>query len=274
MNIYISADIEGVSGVVHPQQGRIGEREYDRARRLMTEEVNAAILGAIQAGAKRIVVNDAHGPMRNLLIEELHASDSVELITGTPKPYSMVQGLDGSFDRAFFVGYHSRAGTQASTLDHTFSGSVFRVWLNDTEVGEVGLNAALAGYYGVPVALVTGDQRVTEEARALLGDELITVAVKEGYSRYAARCLVPEEARRRIRQAAERACLTSIQPWRLEAPVHLAVEFTTSGYADMAELIPGSQRVDARRIEFTHEDYLVVYRAFRAMVALASLVDR
>jgi len=274
VNVYISADIEGISGVVHPQQGRMGNPEYERARQLMTGEVNAAILGAIQGGAKRIVVNDAHGLMRNLLIEELHASDSVELITGTPKPDGMVQGLDSTFDRAFFIGYHSRAGTAFGILDHTFSSIVTGVWINGVEVGEVGLNAALAGYYEVPVTLVTGDRRVTEEAQALLGEDLITVAVKEGYSRYAARCLVPEEARRRIRQAAERACAISKEPWVVETPVRLTVEFATSGHLDLAELIPGSQRLGARRIDFTHEDYRVVYRAFRAMVALALQVDR
>lgn len=272
MKVYISVDIEGISGVVHPDQGTMGHAEYDRARRLMTGEANAAIQGALEAGATRVLVNDSHGGMRNLLIEELHAAEGVELITGTPKPHSMVEGLDESFDVAFFVGYHSRAGTLHGTIDHTFSGNVLGVWLNDIEVGEIGLNAAMAGHYGVPVTLVTGDQAAVDEAQALLGPGVRTVAVKQATSRYAARCLLPEEAQRRIREAARLACAAS-EPWRLAPPIRLVVAFRTSAHADVAELVPFSKRLDGRRLQFTADDYPTVYRALRAMVTLAGQVQ-
>jgi len=269
MRVYISCDMEGISGVVAPEHVTSKEDEYKRFRRLMTREVNAAVEGALEGGATEIIVNDAHGSMRNILIEELNPA--ARLITGSPKPLGMMQGIDEDFDAAFFIGYHARAGTFHSILDHTYSGRVvYRVLLNGVEVGETGLNAALAGAFGVPVALVTGDRMVVEEAKALLGD-VETVAVKESFGRFAARCLVPQEAHRLIREAAAKALSRKSRPFRLEPPVTLRVAFINSAHADMAELIPGSRRLDARTVEFTDEDYATVYRVFRAMVLLASM---
>ncbi|HIQ05828.1 MAG TPA: peptidase M55, partial [Anaerolineae bacterium] len=271
MKVYISIDMEGIAGVVNSEQGRMGNPEYERARRLMTGEANAAIQGALAGGADGVLVNDSHGGMRNLLIEELHADSRIELITGSPKPFSMVQGLDETYDVAFFVGYHARAGTAYGILDHTFSGAmVAEVRLNGMPIGEVGLNAAFAGSFGVPVGLVTGDRAVCEEAQALLGDGLQTVVIKEGYGRNAARCLLPQEAQNRIRQAAERACATPVHPFILDHPITLSLTFVNSAQADMAALIPGSRRLDGRRIEYVHQDYPVVYQVFRAMLKLAS----
>ncbi|HJS47741.1 MAG TPA: M55 family metallopeptidase, partial [Gemmatimonadales bacterium] len=189
MRVYISVDMEGVAGVVHEDQTNpVDPRcaaEYARFRRLMTLEANAAVEGALDAGATRVVVNDAHWFMRNLLAEELH--ESAELVSGDPKPLSMMQGIADGFEAAFFVGYHAMAGTAEAVLDHTYTDRVAAARLNGAPIGELGINAALAGAHGVPVALVTGDQAVAAEARALLGGGVATAVVKQAIGRQAAR---------------------------------------------------------------------------------------
>lgn len=267
MKVFISADMEGISGVVaSPQTGPEGQ-EYERARRLMTGEVNAAVEGALVAGATEVLVNDAHGSMRNILIEDLHPA--ARLVSGSPKPLSMMQGIDEGFDAAFFVGYHAQAGTAHSVLDHTYAGIVYQVCLDGRPMGETGLNAALAGYFGVPVVLLTGDRLLVEEGQALLGPGVRGVAVKESYSRVAAKCLSPSVARERIHAAAEEALRTRVAPFRLAPPITLTVDFTSSAHADMAECIPGVRREGGRRIAYTHEDYLTLYKVWRALLILA-----
>jgi D-amino peptidase len=266
MKVYISCDMEGISGVVASRQTEMNNEEYKRGQKLMTGELNAAIEGALAGGATEILVNDSHGSMRNILIEELNPN--AQLISGSPKPLSMMQGIDGSFDAAFFIGYHAQAGTAYSTLDHTYSGIVYQVSLNGRPVGETGLNAALAGYFEVPVTLVTGDKLLVEEATALLG-AVEGVAVKESYGRYAARCLVPETVHELIRQAAQSALSKGGKPFVVEPPITLAVDFTSSAHLDMAELIPGSRRSGGRHIEYTHDDLLTVFKVWRAMLTLA-----
>ena len=180
----------------------------------------------------------------------------------------MMQGIGPDVDGVFLVGYHAMSGTGAAILEHTWSGHVIELSLNGQVVGETGLNAALAGGYGVPVTLVAGDQAVTEEARALLGD-IETVAVKEGVARTAARCPHPEVAQERIRQAAERAVKPVTMPFIVSPPITLRVVFHRAAHVDMAELIPGSQRVDGRTVEWTGDDMPTVYKVFRAMATLA-----
>ncbi len=265
MKVYISCDMEGISGVVAGQQTGANGEEYKRAQKLMTGELNAAIKGALAGGATEVLVNDSHGSMRNILIEELNPK--AQLISGSPKPLSMMQGIDDSFDAVFFVGYHAQAGTAYSVLDHTYTGIVYQVSLNGRPMGETGLNAALAGYFEVPVTLVTGDKLLVEEATALLG-AVEGVAVKESYGRYAAKCLVPEAVHDLIRQAAKRALPGQRRPFTIEPPITLAVDFTSSAHLDMAELIPGSRR-SGRHIEYTHDDLLTVYKVWRAMLTLA-----
>jgi len=265
MNVLISVDMEGIAGVVTGEHTSPGNREYERFRRLMTAETNAAIAGAMAGGASRVVVNDSHGGMANILIEEL--DPAAELISGSPKPFGMMQGIGPEIDVVFLVGYHAASGTGAAVLEHTWSGLVVELSLNGRRVGEAGLNAALAGAYDVPVVLVTGDRAVAEEARALLG-EIETVAVKDGVTRTAARCLHPQVVQERIRQAAERATARgrTVAPFVVPPPVTLRQR---AAHADMAELMPGSQRVDGRTVEWTGGDMQTVYKVFRAMAALA-----
>jgi D-amino peptidase len=155
MRVYISVDMEGIAGVTHEDQADPIEPrhagEYNRFRRLMTNEANAAIAGALEAGAETILVNDSHWLMRNLLAEELNPA--AELLSGGPKRLSMVEGIDGGFDAAMFIGYHARAGTRNATIDHTYTSRVYEARLNGEPAGELALNAAMAGVHGVSVAL-------------------------------------------------------------------------------------------------------------------------
>jgi D-amino peptidase len=266
MNILISVDMEGIAGVVMENHTSSDHKEYERFRKLMTAEANAAIEGALAGGVTEVVVNDSHGGMANILIEDLNPA--AELISGSPKPFGMMQGIGPDVDAVFFVGYHAMSGAGAAVLEHTWSGRVIELSLNGQVIGETGLNAALAGAYGVPVVLVTGDQAVTEEARTLLGD-IETVAVKEGVARTAARCLHPEVAQERIRQAAERAVRLATTPFVVPPPITLRVVFHRAAHVDMAELVPGSRRVDGRTIEWSGDDMPAIYKVFRAMATLA-----
>jgi D-amino peptidase len=285
--------MEGVSGITDNEFCTPGKSDYPRARLLMTEDANAAVEGAIAGGANNVLVNDSHGPMRNILIE--HLNPRARLLSGSPKPLSMMEGIlsaaplspttplnyggisapiGPAWDMAFFVGYHGRAGTANAIIDHTWTGVILEVFLNGREVGEIGLNAALAGYLGVPVALVTGDDRACAEAVELLGDDLQTAVVKRAVGRYAAECLGLEEARGVIREAAQRAVAgPNPAPLKFEPPFHLAVGWQKSILAEAAATVPGSRRVDARHVEMTLDNMVDIYLAWRTFNNLASTVS-
>jgi D-amino peptidase len=272
VRVYISVDMEGIAGVVHEDQTNPIEPrhsgEYNRFRRLMTAEANAAIAGAFEAGASAVVVNDSHWLMRNLLAEELHPR--AELISGGPKRLSMIEGIDGGFDAALFVGYHAAAGTPRATIDHTYSSRVYQVRVNERPVGELALNAAMAGNYGVPVALVSGDQALAAEAKELL-PEVEAVIVKEALGRFAARSLAPTVACRQIHRGTVASLGRRHAPFKFPAPIRLEVDFIATHMSDMAELVPGSHRTSGRTVSYTGDDYQEVFRAWRAMYNLASV---
>jgi D-amino peptidase len=270
MKVFISVDMEGICGVVaegetDPEHG--GER-YAMNRHLMTQEANAAIEGCLKAGAKEILVADSHWNFDNLLPEELH--ESAVLLRGQPRAFSMVHDLDGTFDAAMFIGYHAMAGTPRAIIDHTFSGRVRSVEVNGREVGETGINAYLAGHYGVPVVLVTGDTAVVGQAQALI-PRIRAVAVKEATGANAAKNLHPKKARDLIRAEAEKALREAedIDPLEATKPVRMAVDFKGTEHADRAELTPGVTRVGATRIEFTAPDFREAYRIFYAVETLS-----
>jgi D-amino peptidase len=273
MRVYISVDMEGVAGVVHEEQTDPNEPrhsgEYNRFRRLMTNEANAAIAGALEAGATSVLVNDSHWLMRNLLAEELNPA--AELLSGGPKRLSMVEGIDAGFDAAMFIGYHARAGTRNATIDHTYTSRVYEARIDGQPVGELALNAAMAGLHGVPVALVSGDQALAAEAKALLGPVVETVVVKEAVGRFAARSIAPSVACERIRSGAEGALRRKHRPFTFRSPIKLEVAFIVSQMADMAELVPGSSRTGGRTVSYSGDDYREVFRAWRAMYNLASV---
>ncbi len=273
MKVYISADIEGVAGISGSPETEPLAPEWARARRLMLGEVNAAIEGAVAAGAQEILVNDSHWDMNNLMLEELHPAAT--LLSGGGKMYSMMAGIDRTFDAVLFIGYHARVGSSPASIDHTYSGPdrIQGVWLNDIEVGEYGLNGALAGYFGVPVALLAGDQTVCAQARELFGDHLETVAVKQALSRTAAIHLPLARVHQMICDATQRTLARPHPPFTLPAPITVRVQFARSSQADRAENMPGARRISARAVEYTHEDYGQVFRGFYTLLVLGE-VDR
>jgi len=272
MRVLIAHDMEGISGVVDWRHTESGNPEYERFRRIMTAEVNAAIEGALAAGASDVVVADGHGGGRNVLIEQLNPRARVHC--GSPSPLSMVSGVDGGPAAAFFVGYHAASGTRQAILAHTWSCSrVLGVWLNGEPAGEIRLNGSVCGQFGVPVLLVTGDQAACAEATALIPG-VTTVAVKQASAFQAAECLSPEVTQPRIREAAAQALKQyrergTVRPLAVRTPVRIAVELGNPAMADIASLIPGMQRVDGRRIEGEYPDMVTAYRAFRVAVSLA-----
>jgi len=264
--LFVSVDMEGVACVTHSNHVKSEGPEYEMARKWMTAEVNAAVQGAMAAGATEVIVADAHGSMYNLIPDEL--PEDVLLVRGTPRPLLQMEGLDETFGAAFFVGYHSMAGTGTGVLSHTHIGnSVYAVRLNGTAMGESGFNAAVAGHLGVPVALVCGDDTVDAEVRELLpwAERVIT---KWALSPNAARNLTPKAAQRRIREGAKHALkrLSESKPLVVETPVRLEAEFQQPRFAYLAGDIPGVERVDGRTLAYTGADMLEVNRVWRLMI--------
>ena len=272
MKLLIAVDMEGISGVVNWEQVKPGTSEWQRFRRIMTEDVNAAIGGAFEAGVDEILVSDGHWNCDNLMIDLLDSRATLNY--GTPKPLSMIEGIDQGVDALFFIGYHARAGTQSAVLDHTWSNIVVaNVWLNEHLVGETGLNAALAGHFNVPVLMITGDQAVNSEAKDLI-PEIQTVVVKHALGRYAASCLHPKEAQNRIWEGARLAIQAyqngeGAQVFKVSEPVQGKVELKSTELADKAQIVPGVRRTSAKVLEFIAEDMPTAFRMFKTVVAMA-----
>lgn len=270
LRVYISVDMEGITGLVHGDHLGPGGSDYQMARRWTTQETNAAIEGALAAGATHILVNDAHGSMRNIILEDLHPE--AHLITGRPKPYAMMEGIDETFDAILMIGYHARGGTIGGVRDHTYSSAtVFSIKINGVDMPELGPNALLAGHYGVPIVLVTGDQATADQAEEILGESVRTVAVKEGISWEAARSLPLEKAHDLIREAAQEAVENrdEIEPFPLEPPFEFEMTFLRSDMADNPSLIPGVERIDGRTVRFETDDPVDGFQLMRALIALA-----
>jgi len=257
--VFISADMEGVAGVVTGSQtGREGG-DYAHFRTQMTAEVNAAIASAFEAGATEVVVTDAHGSGTNLLPGTLDRR--AVLISGFPMPGGMVTGLDESYAAALLIGAHAHGSAADAILAHTYTNALKHVRLNGREVGEPGLNAAMAGHLGVPVVFVSGDRAAAEEARALIpGVE--TVAVKEAFGRTAARLMGLETAREKIAAGVKAALArrSDIRPVTISKPVTLEVELADAGQADSVALLPGMKRMSGRVVSYTAPDMGVAYR--------------
>ncbi|MEI6509826.1 MAG: M55 family metallopeptidase [bacterium] len=269
MKVYISADMEGISGIVSWEQVTESHPEYARSVILMLREVNAAIEGALLGGADEILVNDSHASMRNLPIEELNPR--ALLLSGNTKPFSMVQGVETGFDLAFFLGYHGAVGSNRAICDHSYSSSsIFSVSLNGQAMSETGINAALCGFYGAPVALVSGDEETVGQAHTLLPD-IETVAAKRAIGRFAAICRHPQLVREEIQQKARRAVEEAVRfhPYCLTPPIQMEIVFSQSSKADFAELLPGSRRLDGRRLFFQGENMAETFRALQAFLVLA-----
>ncbi|MEU2663447.1 M55 family metallopeptidase [Micromonospora sp. NPDC007220] len=270
--VLISADMEGISGIVHPTETNPGGYDYERARRLMTAEVNAAILGVLDAEPDAdVLVADAHGPFRNLLPEELDRR--ARLVRGRPRPLSMVAGLEMGADALLLVGYHARAGAGPAVLAHTMSDAVLDVRLNGRPAGEIGLNTAVAGHFGVPVVLLSGDDVACAELRDLVPDA-VTVEVKCALGQAAAVTLHPGEAQERLRRAAATAVArrAEVPPLTFAGPVDVEVDLYSPTTVDQATLVPGFARAPgARTVTFTGQDMVEVYRGVQLLVQLGQI---
>ena len=272
MRVLISVDMEGIAGVSGVDDILHGRYNYDRFRKLMTAEANLAIAGAKAGGASEVVVNDSHDGMRNILYEEL--DPTAELISGFNKPLCMVEGVQEA-DAAVFIGYHAWAGTAHATLDHTISGSqIHNWWLNGTLVGEAQINAALAGYYGVPVVLVSGDNQLAAQIQGSLPDTR-TVIVKHAIEASVVRSRPLGEVRRLLRDGVEEAVRArqSIAAVRVEGPVTFRLEFKRSSHAEVACLFPSVVRVDGRTVEVTGQNVVEAWRMAFGAMRLGSTCD-
>ena len=272
MKILIAADMEGITGVVQWDHVNTTHPEYQRFRRLMTADVNAAIQGAYEAGATEVIVTDGHAYGRNILIEEL--DPRARLNSGTPQPLSMIEGVDQGVDGVLFVGYHARGGAQSAILDHTWSDErIANVWLNGRLTGESGLNGAVCGHFGAPVLMIAGDQTVCAEVEDWFG-KVETAVVKIAAGRFAADCLPPAKTQVLIQEAAYRAVNRlkageAPLPLKLSSPITLVVEFNQSEMADRAMILPGIRRPQDRRLEYQAPDMVTIYNVFRTLLALA-----
>ncbi len=266
MKIYISADMEGVVGVVTGEQLGPSGFEYERFRQLMTAEVNAAIEGARAAGATEILISDSHGNGQNLLLEKLPTD--VTLVRAWPRPLMMMEGIDETFDAAIFIGYHSSTTNPEGVRAHTMSSArLADVRLNGTSVPEAGINAAIAGHFGVPVVMISGDDAIVEEARALLGD-IEGAVVKWAYGFHSARTLMPDAAydliREKVRRGIERA--SSLKPYRLDTPIRLDIRFKNYRPAEVLSYLSIVERTDSHSIRFVGEDMIEVSKFLEFML--------
>ena len=268
MKVFISIDMEGVTGVCAEQQTSLTGAGYAEACTAMRADLDAALEGCLAAGATTVVVCDAHDESTNLSSEGL--PEGVTLVSGSPSPLSMMTGLDASFDAVLLVGYHAMSGTAGAVLEHTYAYKVISVSCADRALGEVGLNSALAGFFGVPVVFVSGDDKLAAEAWTLLPGVEAAV-VKEGVARTCARHVSPDVARARIRDGAERALRAVKRPDLLRLPAApLRVMFARAHFCDLAATAAGVRRCDGLTIEISGEDYRQVFERFLVCLSLAA----
>lgn len=270
MMVLISVDMEGVAGIATREQTNPRGRGYETACRLMTAEANAAVRGAYDGGATSVVVNDSHGRMDNLLCQDL--DERVQFVVGSPKVLSMMEQVESDCDLALFVGYHVGPASIDGVLPHTYSGSAFSdVRLNGQSVGEVELNALIAAQFGVPVGLVTGDEQVCGIAeKAVPG--VVTVAVKRGVGVTAARSMTPGAACRAIQDGARLSVERAAAMVAINVPRELLieVELRPNGAAELARLVPGTERVSARVVRRYAADPREMHNVLLCWEALAT----
>ena len=262
LKIFISVDMEGICGVVNWDDVTVGGQDYGLFRRLMTLETNAAIEGALLAGATDIVVRDAHDTGRNIL-PDLLKPEARLLRAWSFSPLSMMEGIDKTFDAVLFIGYHARASTPNAVLKHTMMKELLDVIINGQKMPEAGINGLMAGYFGVPVVLVSGDQAISAQAKELFGD-IETVIVKEAIAT-AALNLHPAKAQELIKQKTTAALkrLKDFKPYKLSSPYTLEVSFADEAGAQKASWIPGAVRKDVHTVAFTANDLMELMKFFR-----------
>ncbi|MFH1422830.1 MAG: M55 family metallopeptidase [Planctomycetota bacterium] len=272
MKLFISVDMEGVSGVYKREQTVTLNKDWEAARKLMTEEVNSAVEGAMEAGVTDVTICDAHSSGENLIIEMLKPNCSI-VRTGF-KPLCMMEGIDSSMSAVFLLGYHAKAGASNATLPHTYYGKiVHEVKINGTLFGETALNSALAGHYGVPIVLVSGDQTLCAEARRFI-PKITAFCSKTALSGLAAKIPVPQVIKEKLRKAAKIAIEQRkiVKPFSVKTPIVFEVTYNAPRWTDAACLIPWIKRISSRKIRFKCDDFKSAYSAFRSTLALCSTI--
>lgn len=268
--------MEGISAVTSWREMKKDSKDLQRIRRIATQEVNAAIRGILKSGKTigDIVICDAHASGENLLVDELETG--VHIVKGTPRKYYMMHGISKKYDILFFIGYHAMAGTQYAGMEHTYSSaSIYNIKINGRFVGESEINAALAGYYGVPLGLVTGDNLLIKEISKFFGKNVETVTTKKGISRFAAQCRHPQDVQREIEKKAARAIqkITRLRIFQFKVPIKAEIDLASSLITDLAELIPGVRRIDGRQIAFQAKDTPEFYRILRLVCTLGGYAN-
>lgn len=268
MKLYMSVDMEGITGLPDYTFVNSQFHNYERARRIMTAEANHVIETAFNNGCQEFLVNDSHSKMNNLLVDELY--HEAELITGGVKRYSMVEGLDDTYDGAIFLGYHARAG-QPGVMSHSMTFGVRNFYVNDHAVGELGLNAYVAGYHGVPVVLVGGDDCAAKEAEDLISN-IVTAPVKKSITRQAVKSLTPKKSGELLKEKTMEAMkqINQIEPLVPPKQPTFKIEFNNYGQAEWAALMPGTEiEPNSCIVKFEAKDILEAYRAMLVMTELA-----
>ena len=258
LKIYISADMEGIVGVVTGDQLGPQGFEYNRFREFMTEEVKAAVEAAFEAGATEIVVSDSHGNGENLLIEKL--PKNVTIVRSWPRPLMMMEGIDETFDGAIFIGYHTSTTNMSGVRAHTISSArLADVRLNGTSMPEAGINAAIAGHFNVPVIMISGDDAIVKEATNLLGN-IEGAVVKWAVSFHSAKTMTPEAAYSLIREKTRKAIarIKEFRPYKVNQPVQLDVRFKAYRPSEMLSYLSIVRRTDSHSILFVGKDIIEV----------------
>ncbi len=256
MKVFLLVDMEGITGIVNWPQVRADSPEYALGQKLLMSDVNAAVEGVLEAGAKEVVVCDGHASMQNIILEQLN--DRARLITGPAKnkKYCQIIGLDDSFDAAVFVGFHARARMKQAILSHTWTPSVHHVKVNGEEFGETALNAAICGVYGVPLFAITGDNAVCQEAKNTVGDHVHTIGVKKALAYNIGECYPPKITAEKIRHGMVDAFKILHQALQITSPVTIELGFYRPEHADQASRFPCVERISDCEVRVYHETYL------------------
>lgn len=261
LKVFISVDMEGCAGVVNWEEVSRNGKDYNYFRKIMAEETNAAIEGAIAAGATDIIVRDSHGSARNILPGDL--DERAKLIRGwSGGIMSMMENIDATFDAVVFIGYHAKAGTPNATLDHTMSSASVRdISVNGISLPEAGINALIAGYYDVPVVFVAGDKAICEQSKQLF-NEIEAVAIKDGIGD-AAICLHPEVAQEKIREGVNKALknLSKYKPYKLKPPYTLKITLLKEDLIHNGSAYPGVMRTGDWELTYKTNDLYELFRA-------------
>jgi D-amino peptidase len=262
LKVYISADMEGITGVASVDQLGPANFEYQQARTWMTAEVLAAIQGAREAGATEFVISDSHGNGESLLIDKFPSDVPITIVRSFPRPLGMMEGIDSSFAAVIFIGYHASTSSTTGVRAHTMSSALLtRIALNGTSMSEAGINAAIAAHFGVPVVMITGDDAIVAESQQRFG-AIEGVAVKRAIGFHSTATLTPEVAQAMIRGHAKTAVgrRASMRPYALTKPITVEVSFKNYRPVELLGYLPNIQRIDSHTVRYVARDVLDVSR--------------